>query len=118
MDGPNLYQYGLNSPLNYSDPLGLYNSVFHKGLTTYLAGLAGFSRNEAGLLGTFANRPDEDERGPLFTTCVVWPDDRWFRGGCTVAGAFGLRFSPQKRYQGAKDLRDWHFPETIVQGCQ
>ena len=45
--GSNLYTYVLNSPVRYTDSLGLYQQDVHYDLTLWLARQAGYSMSEA-----------------------------------------------------------------------
>ena len=38
VDGPNLYQYGLNSPLNYGDPMGLEVYLIYRPFNSFVLG--------------------------------------------------------------------------------
>jgi RHS repeat-associated protein len=50
----NLYAYVQNDPVNFTDPLGLYEGCVHQAVTRYLARIAGVNPLDAELLGKFA----------------------------------------------------------------
>jgi hypothetical protein len=111
-DGANAYAFAGNDPSNHGDPLGLYQSDFHQGMTAFLARAAGFSETQSQFLGQLAVSPDNDQRGPFFTGFML----EFSRRPLVSKRAFGSEspFSPSQLDQAARDLRDWHFPLSRV----
>jgi RHS repeat-associated protein len=58
----NRYRYGLNNPLRYIDPDGLYEEDVHRNLTAVLAFAAGFGHETARAIGAATQWVDEDPR--------------------------------------------------------
>jgi hypothetical protein len=56
----NLYRYGFNNPLRYTDPDGFYEQDVHRDLTRLLSYAAGYSWNQATEIGN----ADQDVDGP------------------------------------------------------
>jgi hypothetical protein len=75
----------------------LYQSDFHRGLTEFLALLAGFSREEAIAIAEAAVAPDRDRRNPIDT-------------GITLL--FPGFYEKWGELASARSLRKWHFPLT------
>jgi RHS repeat-associated protein len=91
-DGPSEYSLTANSPLVWSDPLGLYQADFHFGVTYLLSLRAGFSRLVAQKIAASAERPDQDGRSPV------------------VSGAMARLGRGRDRTQ----LQEWHFPKEFL----
>ncbi len=88
VDGPAATAFAGNGPVNSTDPLGLYATDFHYGVTFYLALRAGLPREMARELAESAQRPDDDERSPITS------------GFNAFAGSD----------LDCEELRQWHFP--------
>jgi RHS repeat-associated protein len=58
----NRYRYGLNNPLRYIDPDGLYEEDVHRNLTAVLALAAGFNSETATAIGAATQWVDDDPR--------------------------------------------------------
>jgi len=74
--GLNPYRYVRNNPINFVDPLGLYDRDVHLGLTLQLAIKAGFSREQAWIIAAADQRLDES----YFTKPEKWFRNIWFGG--------------------------------------
>ncbi len=65
VDGPSMYVFGGNGPVDRGDPLGLYEEDVHNYLTAYLALHAGFTFEEATAIGVETFRLDLDGRSAI-----------------------------------------------------
>ena len=110
-DDPNTYSYVGNVPTQLVDPTGCWGERVHRDMTDMLAQLAGFSRNNLGLL---ANDPDTDDRSPI----PVWLN----AVGAQIVTLNGtvLRDFAQTMKERTQRLSFWHFPrsanEMVVPG--
>jgi hypothetical protein len=75
-DSPNLYQFVNRNPVNFVDPLGLYEKDIHFYAVYYLARKAGFARGQAEQIAWASQRVDEKTPENHESTC---PDP-----GCVV----------------------------------
>jgi hypothetical protein len=103
VDGPNAYAYAGNDPANSGDPMGLYSTDFHLGMTEYLARLAEFKEWTARTIAVSAQRPDDDERAPIANGKRLY--------------ASGL-YSAEEEHLSAARIRKWHFPITCEEGLE
>jgi hypothetical protein len=73
LDSPNLYQFVNRNPVNFVDPLGLYEKDIHFYAVYYLARKAGFVREQAEQIAWASQRVDEKTPLNHESTC---PDRR------------------------------------------
>jgi RHS repeat-associated protein len=93
-DSADLFMFCGADPVNRNDPTGLWQADFHYYLTYYLALSAGFSANSAQIIAEGAERPDQDDRAP------IWPN--WFRFWSNSQATRVLAIHTEVH---------WHFPK-------
>ena len=89
VDGPSMYGFAGNDPLNKTDPLGLYQEDFHYYVVHYMASIA-LRSDEIATRVAFASQYTDDQS-------VTMP----------VHGLSGFNFLDSENYIR---LRDYHFP--------
>jgi hypothetical protein len=94
-----LYSYVRNDPVNFTDPLGLYEACAHAAMTEFLAKLAGLSDDLAADLGKFTGDGPGGADSKEFAATGFKNMAKWVIGKGTIPD---IHFASEKRLSSMK----------------